>query len=86
MRIKVHEYINPNRIFKWYHNATYEQKQFIYEFVDNEKLWCESLAREHDTKPWVFKWSPVAGVGTDIDVCEVTGMNCMCDEWELKQL
>lgn len=86
MRIKVHEHINPNRIFEWYYNATFEQKQFIYEFVDNEKLWCEALAREHDTKPWMFKWSPVVGVGTDIDVCEVTGMNCMCDEWELKQL
>lgn len=86
MRIKVHEDINPNRIFQWYWNATHEQKQPIYEFINNEKLWCESLAREHNTEPCMFKWSPVAGVGTDIDVCEVTGMNCMCDEWELKQL
>lgn len=26
MRIKVHEHINPNRIFEWYHNATFEHE------------------------------------------------------------
>lgn len=80
MKIKVHEYINPN-----YPNEVYtitntsEQREALACFITDEKIWRSNIASE----PHMLRWMPVAGVGTDVDICEITGMNCMCDEWEL---
>lgn len=86
MKIKVHEYINPN-----YPNEAYtmtntsEQREALACFISDEKTWRSNIASELDTEPHMLRWVPRA-VGVAFEVCEVTGMNCMCDEWELTQL
>ena len=84
MRIKVHEYINPN-----YPNEVYtitksaEQREALACFISDDKIWRSNIATERGTKPHMLRWMPIAGVGTDVDICDLTGTNCMCDEWEL---
>lgn len=83
MKIKVQEHINPNypsEVFAI--TNTSEQREALACFITDEKTWRNNIARELDTEPHMLRWVPVA-VGIAFEVCEVTGMNCMCDEWEL---
>jgi len=84
MRIKVHEYINPNypsEVFAI--TRTSEQREALACFISDDKTWRSNIASERGTEPHMLRWMPVAGVGTDLDICDVTGVNSMCDEWEL---
>ena len=84
MKIKVHEYINPNYPSEVYTiTNTSEQREALACFISDDKTWRSNIATERGTEPHMLRWMPVAGTGTDVDVCDVTGMNCMCDEWEL---
>jgi hypothetical protein len=84
MKIKCHEYINPNYPYDAHARIrTSEQFNALRCFLTDEKVWRNNIARERGTEPDMLRWMPVAGTGTDVDICEITGMNCMCDEWEL---
>jgi len=85
MKIKAHELINPNNLVECYDSATtVEERDAIVLFSSDECVWRGNIARINGEHPDSLRWHPVPNTGTDIDICDITGVNSMCDTWELK--
>lgn len=85
MRIKAHEMINPNNLAECYDSATTaDEREAIACFSSDECVWRVNIARTNGADPEKLRWHPVPNTGTDVYVCEITGINAMCDTWELR--
>ena len=87
MRIKCHELLNPNDRHGLVDQSESDNREIqdaISVFILDEKIWRLNIAKELNTTPNKLRWHPVPNTGTDIDICDITGVNSMCDTWELK--
>ena len=87
MQIKAHELLNPNDRHGLVDQSDSDSREIqdsISVFLIDEKIWRINIAKELNTLPRNLKWHPVPNTGTEIDVCEITGMQCMCNTWELR--